>query len=526
MNIKTELPAHLIYQQSPNIDDEIEISELFNKIWNRRLFIVAFVFTVGVITLGVLSMQLLIDPPEKRYSEILRFNFPEAEKGLYPSGQLFSYNDIVSAKVLARVYKKNDLISKNIKFDRFSDSILINPFSENADFIKKKYLTLLANKKLTRPEIDSLEKTYLDELSAAQARFVRLSLIDPGYLGLDEIAIQKILMDIPLVWSKVAIEELGVLDLKVASADFYQVNQIDRFEYVQTLEYLQESSKYLEGALKLIIKDPVGGLVRSPISGKSGYDVLVQLKNLMNFEIQPLFSTVTNLGISRDADKALIYLKNTIQNLQDEKEVLVKKAENFKATINQYVSNNIGTKATKQEAAMGGFAQYDSTFLDKFTTLIEEKNDKVFTQDLLNKRLTALQDIENIEGDIIKFQRAEKRLLSSTKDISKQVRTDVIHDIALVKKNFEILVDEYKGLLAAHNQQVLGNNASLYQITSHDVLVETNLISRLKTDFMISFLAAFVALMIAVIISLARKSPVKTEQSNTSVSVQSTPPAH
>lgn len=513
MNIETELPAQLIYQQPPNMDDEIEISELFNKIWNCRLFIVAFVFAVGVITLGVLSIQLLKNPPEKRYSAILRFNFPEAEKGLYPSGQLFSYNDLVSAKVLARVYEKNDLISKNIKFDMFSGFISVNPFSENSAFIKEKYQSLLENKQLTRPEIDSLEKTYLGELSAAQSRFVRLSLIDSSYLGLDEIVIQKILMDIPLVWSKIAIEELGVLDLKMAGADFYQANQIDRFEYMQTLEYLQESANYLEGALKLIVKDPVGGLVRIPVSGKSGYDMQVQLKNLMNFEIQPLFSTVTNLGISRDADKAMIYIKNTIQNLQDKKEVLVKKAENFEAIVNQYVSNNVRTTAPNQKADMGGFAQYDSTFLDKFTTLIEEKNDKVFKQNLLNKRLIVLQGIEDIEGDIIKFKRAEKRLLSSTKDISEQVRSDVIRDIDLARKNFEVLVDEYKGLLAAHNQQVIGNNAGLYQAVSHDVLVETNLISRLKSYFLISFLAAFVALMIAVVISLIRKSPVKTEKS-------------
>ncbi len=515
MNKETELPAQVIYQQSIENNDEIDISELFSKIWNRRLFIVAFVFAIAVITLGVLSIQLLKNPPETRYSEILRFNFPEAEKGLYPAGQLFSYNDIVSAKVLAKVYEQNDLISKNIKFDKFSDSISINPFSENAAFIKEKYQKLLADKKLSRPEIESLENAYLKELSAAQSRFARLSLIDTSYLGLDEIVIQKILMDIPLVWSDIAIEELGVLGLKVAGADFYQSNLIDRFEYVQTLEYLQESSKYLAGALKLIVEDPIGGLVRNPISGKSGYDLQVQLKSLSDFEIQPLFSTITNLGITKDTDKALIYLKNTIQNLQDKKEVLLKKAENFEAIINQYESNNAGKNATRQETSSGGFAQYDSTFLDKFTALIEEKNVNAFKQDLLNKRLLVLQEVEDIEGNIIKFQRAEERLLSSKNEISEQVRSGVISDIALVRKNFEVLVDEYKGLLAAHNQQALGNNASLYQVISHDVLVETNLKARLKSFILITFLASFVALMVAVVISLVRKSPDRTGQSNT-----------
>ncbi len=514
MNKETALPPQVSYQQYVEMDDEIDISELFNKIWSRRLFIVAFVFAAAVITLGILSFSLLKNPPEKRYSEILRFNFPEAEKGLYPAGQIFSYNDIVSSKVLAKVYDKNDLINKDIKFDQFSDSISVNPFSENAAFIKEKYQSLLANKQLSRPEIESLEKSYLDELGAAQSRYARLSLLDTKHLGLDEITIQKILMDIPLVWSRIAIEELGVLDLKVAGADFYQANLIDRFEYLQTLEYLQDSSKYLEGALDVLVEDSIGGLVRSPVSGKSGYDLQVQLKNLVDFEIEPLFSTVTNLGITRDADKAIIYLKNTIQNFQDKKEVLVKKAQNFEMIIDQYANNSSGKQVNKQEGAMGGFAQYDSTFLDKFTALIEEKNDKAFKQDLLNQRLVVLQGIEDIEGNIIKFQRAEKRLLSSAENISKQIRSDVIKDIALARQNFEVLVEEYQGLLAVHNQQVLGNNASLYQVTSHDVLVETNLKSRLKTILLITVLTSFVALMVAVVIALFRKSPVKIKQDN------------
>ncbi len=513
MNKETGLPAQVVYQQYPEMDDEIDISELFNKIWQRRLSIIAIVFIVGVITLGVLSIKLMIDPPEKRFSEILQFNFPEAEKGRYPAGQIFSYNDIVSAKVLSKVYDKNNLKDKNVDFDQFNGAISINPFSENAAFIKEKYQSLLADKKLSRPEIESLEKSYLDELNAAQSRYARISYLQSQFLGIDEIMVQKILMDIPLIWSKLAIEELGVLDLKVAGADFYQAGLIDRFEYLQTLEYLQDSAKYLESALDLLVEDNIGGLVKSPKSGKSGYDLRVQLKNLIDFEIEPLFSTVTNLGITRDANKAIIYLKNTIQNFEDKKAVLQRKAQNFEVIINQYASNSTGQQSGKQDGAMGGFAQYDSTFLDKFTALIEEKNDKAFRQDLLNQRLLVLQSIEDIEGNIIKFQRAEKRLLSSADTISEVIRTDVIKDIGLARNNFEKLVDEYQGLLAAHNQQVLGNNASLYQVTSHDLLVETNLLSRLKNMLLVSILAGFIALMVAVVIALFRQSPVNRQQS-------------
>ena len=403
----------------------------------------------------------------------------------------------------------NILINEQMdgKMDGFIDAISVNPYAENAEFIKKKYQGLLANKKLSRPEIESLENAYLDEIRAAQSRFVRLSFIESNLTGLDAILVQKILTDIPRVWSRVSIEELGVLDLKIAGADFYQGKLVQRFEYLQTLEYLKDSAKYLGDALDLLVEDEIGGLVRNPQTGKSGYDLQVQLKNLVAFEIEPLFSTVTNLGITRDSDKALIYLRNTIQNFEDKKSVLKKKALNFEQIINQYAGGTLGNKATSQAGANGGFAQFDATFLDKFTALIEDKNDQAFKQELLKQRLEVLQDIEDLEGSIIKFQRAEKRLVGSADNTPKNVRNDVIEDIAMARKNFEVLVGEYKALLAARNQQVLGNTASLYAITSNDLILDTDLIPRLKKMILFAVLAGFVALMLATMVALFRKLP-------------------
>lgn len=507
MNKQTGLPAQVVYPQYPNMDDEINISELFNKIWLRRKYIFAFVFIVFVITLGLLSVGLLINPPEKRYSKILQFNFPTAEKGLYPAGQKFSYNDIVSAKVLLDVFNKNNLTNHNINFGQFIDAISVNPFSENEAFIKEKYRGLLANNKLSRPEIETLEKTYLDELNAALSRFVRLSFIESNLQGLDEILIQNILMDIPKTWSKLSIKELGVLDLKIAGANFYQSGLVDRFEYIQTLEYLLDSSTYLQESLALLVSDDVGGLVRNPKSGKSVYDLQVQLKNLLAFEIEPLFSTVTNLGITRDADKALIYLNNTIQNFEDNKSILLKKALNYKGIIDQYSASNVSNKALNQEGTAGGLSQFDGTFLDKFTAMVEDKNDQVFKQKLLNQRLLVLQSIEDIEGNIIKFKRAKKRLQSSAEDNSADIRKDVIKDINRARENLETLVAEYKGLLIVRNQQVLGNTASLYQITSNNLMVDTSINSRLRSIAMISILVGFIALMLSVVIAFFRRFP-------------------
>jgi hypothetical protein len=507
MNKESSLSRPEMYPAYPYPEDEVDLSELFDRIWLRRRFIIALVFVAVVVVSGLLALALFIDAPEHRYSSIIQFSFPDAEKGLYPGGQKFAYNDLVSAKVLDTVYRQNGLKDKGVSFDDFIAAISINPFAENAEFIKKKYQSLLADKKLTRPEIEAMENSFLQELKASQSRFVRVSYLESSLIGIDAVLAQKILQDIPRVWSKYAIEELGVLDLKVAGADFYQPQKVDRFEYLQILEYLQNSADVLAGVLDELVQDEIGGLVRNPQSGVTARDLQVQLKNLVDFELEPLFSTVTNLGITKSPDKALIYLQNTIQNLADKKAVLANKSENFARIINQYTGFGSPKQALKQDGANGGFAQYDATFLDKFTALIEEKSDKAYMQKMLDERLKVLQQIEEISGQIIRFERAEERLRSSVEVVTTDIKSDAIKDIQLARQSFEALIQEYKHLLAIRNQQVLGDSDVLYELTSDDVLVESNLLGKIKKMIVVVALAGFMGLMLAVLISLVRKLP-------------------
>jgi hypothetical protein len=509
MNKESSLSRPEMYPAYPYPEDEVDLSELFDRIWLRRRFIIALVFVAVVVVSGLSALALFIDAPEHRYSSIIQFSFPDAEKGLYPGGQKFAYNDLVSAKVLDTVYRQNGLKDKGVSFDDFIAAISINPFAENAEFIKKKYQSLLADKKLTRPEVEAMENSFLQELKASQSRFVRLSYLESSLKGIDTALAQKILQDIPRVWSKYAIEELGVLDLKVAGADFYQPQKIERFEYLQILGYLQNSADVLAGVLNELVRDEIGGLVRNSQSGITASDLQVQLKNLVDFELEPLFSTVTNLGITKSPDKALIYLQNTILSLADKKAVLMNKSENFARIINQYTGMETPKQTLKQEGANGGFAQYDSTFLDKFTALIEEKSDKAYMQKMLDERLKVLQQIEEISGQIVKFERAEERLRSSVEVMTSAIRADVIKDIELAREGFETLVHEYKQLLEIRNQQVLGDSDVLYELTSDDVLVESNLVGKLKRLVIFTALAGFLGLMLAVLISLVRKLPTR-----------------
>ncbi|MFT5506578.1 MAG: hypothetical protein ACI8XC_004306, partial [Gammaproteobacteria bacterium] len=151
--------------------------------------------------------------------------------------------------------------------------------------------------------------------------------------------------------------------------------------------------------------------------------------------------------------------------------------------------------------------QYDSSFLDKFTALIEEKNDTAYNQGLLSQRLAVLQEVEEIMGQIIKFKRAERRLKANDEESPEAVRKNVIQDISIVRDNFETLVADYKELLDVRNQRVLGDSNLLYRLTSDDVLVESDMRAKIKKIIIIAILVSVVALMLAVVIALFRRTP-------------------
>ena len=139
--------------------------------------------------------------------------------------------------------------------------------------------------------------------------------------------------------------------------------------------------------------------------------------------------------------------------------------------------------------------------------MIEEKSDKIYLQTILNDRLDVMQQIEDIEGNIIRFKRAEERLKSSKTAVGDSVREDVIKDINTVRSDFEGLVRQYKELLVVRTSQVLGDTAMLYHLTSDDVRIDSSLMERLKRILLISILVSAVVFMLAILIALIKRKP-------------------
>ncbi len=502
-------------QQTPNMpnhppycveEDEIDLGEIFRKIAKGKWFILgSMMLTIlAVSAIGILWMTK--NPPSTEYSNIIRFNFPTAEQGTYPSGQRFTRNDIVGSAVLAKVYQLNHLDKLGISMEDFGGAITATPYAPNAEFIKTKYQKLLNNKKLSQTDIAELEKKYSAELSAAQARFAKISYTSLAMLGLSDKEIEKILIDIPKVWSETAIQDLGVLDLKIPGGQFFQPERVDVYEYIQAVQYLKDSAKIFNDALELLAQDEIGGQIRDPQTGMVISDLQAQLNNLKNFVINPLVPLVATSGIARNLEEALAYADNKIQQLQDQIQTLTEQANIYASAIQQYQQQAPTT--SKQTTGSQGIVQYGSDFLSKITELVEKQKDSQFRQNLMEKEIELRLQIAELKNQIKELQRALKKYNNLKKghesSVTEVVKQSIDQKLKIAKSELTTLIDAYQRIRDLRNQQIIGHTGALYEQAVAEINVQSDLGSRLKKLALIAIGLGVVMLFIAIMIVLIR----------------------
>ncbi|WP_294949385.1 hypothetical protein [Sulfurivirga sp.] len=491
-------------------EDEIDLGEVFRKIGRGKAFIgwVVLLTSLAVAALGVL--WFIKNPSATEYGNIIRFNFPTAEQGRYPSGQRFTRNDIVASAVLAKVYRRNHLDRLGISMEDFGAAITVSPYAPNAEFIRRKYEKLLSNRKLSQAEIAQLEQKYQAELSAAQSRFAKVAYTSLSGLGLSDQQIEKVLKDIPQVWSETAIRELGVLDLNIPSAQFFQPGLVDAYEYIQAVQYLKDSADTLKASLKALKEDEIGAQVRDPETGMMVSDIQSRLDSLNSFLINPLMPLVASAGIARNLVDATTYAENKIQQLKDQIETLKAQAAIYQQAIDQYAQVAGGAMPANGATRSGnGIVQYGSDFLSKITELVEKQKDAQFRQQLIQKEIDLRLKITELENQVRELSRAlhKYRALSDGKAdaASLALKNSIEKKIAAARDELKRLIDIYQRVRDLRSQQIIGRTGALYEQAAPDIQVTTDLAARLKKLALVMAGLDVLALFVAIMIVLVRK---------------------
>ena len=151
------------------------------------------------------------------------------------------------------------------------------------------------------------------------------------------------------------------------------------------------------------------------------------------------------------------YLLNTIEIKKDLKVKLSKPSENYQIILNAYLdsASSNGSNTALAQNTLNSVSQYDGGFLDKFTTLIEEKSGVKYKQSMLDRRLKVLQKISDVDSDLLQLERTLLKLKE------KGIFNAIIADVFYVNSIVASLVNKYDSLLSVRNEQVLGSSTKL-----------------------------------------------------------------
>lgn len=395
-----------------NLTDQNEISlkEIYLKFKQfcstRYISIRFFLFTSAILVASVFLVRLILAPPMSVYSEIVSFTFPQSEKGKYPNGAPFSINDLISRNVLETVWKENDLASQGLGLQSFSDAVSIVPSADNEHFIRAKYQGMLARKNLTTADIAAMERDYRLELETQSKKTALLTLTLPFSSSVSGSLAKKVVSDIPKVWSKQAIQHLGVVSIPIAENESVKDEILKKGSPFQIVDYFYKSADSLNIALNRIASHPGGESLKDPESGLGIEDLKRRVADLNRYWILDFDNYVQQRNQPSEIDIRSAEIR--LKELQDKKLEYLAEAKTYRTSLLDYDSNRQSSGNTDyavRNQQNGSGVQIQGDAVQKLIDLGTQNKDSEFRQDLVKKRVDAELRANAMDQEILRLDR-------------------------------------------------------------------------------------------------------------------------
>jgi len=402
-------------------NDSIDLSQIFHKLacWvnaNYSGLILTLAALSALVVFGVIVLAIRT-PPLITYSTVLSFNFPQSEKNTYPNGSPFSVNDIISRKVLENVWLNNDLKDQGVDLDQFVNSVSIVQYSNNEEFIRAKYRSMLSRKGLSQTDISNIERDFSDEIASASKKQAKLTITTPYNSALSGVLAQKILADIPKVWSEVSIRDLGVTAIPVADSESINPEITRRGSTFQVIDYFYKSATDLDNAFAKIVAFPGGETLRDPQTKQSIEDLKKKLADLVRYWILD-FDNYSQEHV-KPTEVETLSAEIRLRELVTKKKEYQLKAETFRNALIDYDSlKQQETRSTSSVGSRDGqnSLQLQGDAIQRLINLGSQNKDAEFRQELTNKRIKEEIQANALEPEI---SRLSRRIDSARRSVAK-----------------------------------------------------------------------------------------------------------
>jgi len=431
---------------------------------------------------------LLTFNPASIYSLVLSLNFPQAAQSKYPNGSPFSPSDIVSNTVLERVWADNNLEKSGISLQRFQKSMNAIPFTGEINFIDTKYKGMLSTKNLSRADIERIEAEYRNEVAQASSKNIKLVLESKGDSYSLALA-SKVLNDVATVWSKTAIEKLGVSRSPVL--DSLALNeQIKTESPFIVVNYLNDMVYKAQTLIIQMQQDPNSNSYRDDRTGSNLAGLVNRLSEIANYQIDQLDAFVAiNTKIS---DLEQLQAQYKLQELQEQRKVLLLKAESNQRALGDYTGSKNQAGAPGESRGRSGSSsdsgvQISGDAITKLFSLATESKDAEYRQRLTSERIALEGQANDLNMQISKLERR----LNFGKNKSQILSPET-------KKEYTVLLDKTWGSLTGVMEAVsriqvmaqkdfLGDSGLLYTLVNQPSAYSPG-ISQLRKAALVSLL--------------------------------------
>ena len=395
-------------QPSEQDDGQIDLIQIIKDIAKEKKRFLKNGLWALLIWFGLFVVYALVTyNPSHYYSLVLSLNFPQAAQSKYPNGSQFSPSDIVSNTVLENVWSENKLADKGIKLQDFQKSLTAIPYTGEINFIDTKYKGLLAQKNLSRTDIEKIEADYRAEVSQASSKNIKL-VLDSGKNSYDLTLASKVLNDIATTWSQTAIEKLGVSRSPVLDGLALNDQMKSESPYI-VINYLNDVVYRAHAIISTMLGDVNSNSYRDEKSGFNLMGLNARLDEIANYQIDQLDAFVAINTKLTDLERLQSEYK--VKELQEQRKLLLLKADSNRLALIDYtrLRNQSNTSAANPTSNKGGSdvtgVQINGDAISRLVSLAEESKDAVYRQRLTDERISLENQANDLNTRISKLER-------------------------------------------------------------------------------------------------------------------------
>ena len=486
-----------------NDDEGIDLVQIIKDLVKEKKRFLKNALWALVIWFGLFVVYAFVTyNPSHYYSLVLSLNFPQAAQSKYPNGSAFSPSDIVSNTVLEKVWSENKLSDKGIKLQDFQKSLTAIPYTGEINFIDTKYKGLLAQKNLSRTDIEKIEAEYKAEVAQAASKNIKL-VLDSGKNSYDLGLASKVLNDIATTWSQTAIEKLGVSRSPVQDSLVLNDQMKSESPFI-LVNYLYDVVYKAQSVIDLMRADPNSNSYRDEKTGSNLSGLSLRLTEIANYQIDQIGAFVsTNLRLN---DMELLQARYRIQDLQGQRKVLLLKAESNQRALSDYSGNKnqgnstSGDLKNRSSASNDSGVQINGDAITKLFSLATESKDAEYRQQLTSERIRLEGQANELNLRIAKLERMLSSGQGKSNTLSPESKKEYSVMVDKVWANLAGTIDAISRIQVMAQKDFVGDSGLLYTLVSQPESYSPGR-SALKKAGLISI---FAALFLSVLLTLGQ----------------------